>query len=226
MNSRNLFVELKRRNVYKVAVAYVVVAWLLIQAASILFPTFDAPPWAMKVLVALLVLCFPVALILSWAFEITPEGIKLESEIDPKKSIARKTGRKIVGLTIALAIVAAGLFAFQLLRTAAYSHVGGGAPATPTDATSGLALHGESSTGAPARNATDSIAGGRPSIPAKSIAVLPFDSLSRDPDNAYFVEGIQDEILTRLAKIADLKVIARSSTLRFQNKGDLPQIAQ
>jgi TolB-like protein/Tfp pilus assembly protein PilF len=207
MKAANLFAELKRRNVYKVAVAYAVVAWLLIQAASILFPTFDAPPWAMKVLVALLVLCFPVALVLSWAFEITPEGIKLESDIDPKKSIARKTGRKIVGLTIAVAIVAAGLFAFQLLRTSPLSHLEGGAPATPNDVTKGLA-------------------GARPSIPEKSIAVLPFDNLSRDPDNAYFVEGIQDEILTRLAKIADLKVIARSSTLRFQNKGDLPQIAQ
>src|SRR5215471_17993425 len=107
--------ELKRRNVYKVAAAYIVVSWLLIQAASILFPTFDAPLWAMKVLVALLVLCFPVALVLSWAFEITPEGIKLESEIDPKKSIARKTGRKIVGLTIAVAIVAAGLLVFQMV---------------------------------------------------------------------------------------------------------------
>src|SRR5215471_20505021 len=115
MNSRNLFAELKRRNVYKVAVAYVVVAWLLIQAASILFPTFDAPPWAMKVLVALLVLCFPVALVLSWAFEFTPEGINLESEIDPKKSITRKTGRKIVGLTIAMAIIAAGLLVFQMV---------------------------------------------------------------------------------------------------------------
>ena len=109
MNPRDLLAELKRRNVYKVAVAYAVVSWLLIQAASILFPTFDAPSWAMKVFVALLVLCFPVALILSWAFEITPEGIKLESEIDPKKSISKKTGRKIVGLTIAVAIIAAGL---------------------------------------------------------------------------------------------------------------------
>jgi hypothetical protein len=91
MKSGNFFAELKRRNVYKVAVAYAVVSWLLIQAASILFPTFDAPAWAMKVLVALVVLCFPVALVLSWAFEITPEGIKLESEIDPKKSITRTT---------------------------------------------------------------------------------------------------------------------------------------
>lgn len=208
MNPTNFFIELKRRNVYKVAVAYVVVAWLLIQAASILFPTFDAPAWAMKVLVALLVLCFPVALVLSWAFEITPEGIKLESEIDPRKSIARKTGRKIVGLTIATAIVAAGLFAFQLLRTSSLSRVEGGAPATPNDATNGLA-------------------GTRPSIPTKSIAVLPFDNLSRDPDNAYFCEGVQDEILTRLAKVADLKVISRTSTQHFKSAPeDLPQIAK
>jgi serine/threonine-protein kinase len=208
MNSRNIFAELKRRNVYKVAVAYAVVAWLLIQAASILFPTFDAPPWAMKVLVALLVLCFPVALVLSWAFEITPEGIKLESEIDPKTSNTRGTGRKIMGLTIAVAIVAAGLFSFQILRTPAHSPVEGGAPATPSNVASGLA-------------------GARPSISAKSIAVLPFDNLSRDPDNAYFCEGVQDEILTRLAKVADLKVISRTSTQHFKSAPDnLTQIAK
>src|SRR5262252_642815 len=163
MNPKSFFVELKRRNVYKVAVAYAVVAWLLIQGASILFPTFDAPPWAMKVLVALLVLCFPVALVLSWAFEITPEGIKLESEIDPKKSITRKTGRKIVGLTIALAIVAAGLLVFQMVGTDRWA------------VRSGNTNDGRRSAA---------------SLPEKSIAVLPFDNLSRDPDNAYFVEGI------------------------------------
>jgi TolB-like protein/Tfp pilus assembly protein PilF len=108
--------ELKRRNVYKVAVAYAVVSWLLIQAASILFPTFEAPPWVMKVFVAVLILGFPIVLIFSWAFEITPEGIKRESEVEPNKSISRHTGRKIVALTIGLAVVAAGLLAFQLLR--------------------------------------------------------------------------------------------------------------
>ena len=207
MKIDNFFSELKRRNVYKVAVAYAVVAWLLIQAASILFPTFDAPSWAMKVVVGLLVLCFPVALVLSWAFEITPEGIKLESEIDPKRSITRKTGRKIVGLTIALAIVAAGLFAFQLLRTSPLSRVESGVPATLNDAINGLA-------------------GARP-IPEKSIAVLPFENLSRDPDNAYFCEGVQDEILTRLAKVADLKVISRTSTQHFKSAPEnLPEIAK
>src|SRR5262245_8852098 len=205
----SFFSELKRRNVYKIAVAYAVVAWLIIQAASILLPTFEAPAWGMKVVVMLVLLGFPAALVFSWAFEITPEGIKLESEIDPKKSITRKTGRKIVGLTIAVAIVAAGLLVFQMVGRDHNSA-----------AAAGKRLSENAEDGRP-----PAAAGSLP-IPAKSIAVLPFDNLSRDPDNAYFVEGIQDEILTRLAKIADLKVIARSSTLRFQNKGDLPQIAQ
>jgi len=117
MNEKpSFFSELKRRNVYKVAVAYAVVSWLLIQAASIFFPAFDAPPWVMKIFIIVIIFGFPVALIFSWAFEITPEGIKLESEIEPSKSIARRTGRKIVAVTIALAVVAAGLLVYQLVR--------------------------------------------------------------------------------------------------------------
>jgi adenylate cyclase len=116
MKGRNLFTELKRRNVYKVAVAYAVVSWLLIQAASILFPTFEAPPWVMKVFVAVIVLGFPIALVFSWAFEITPEGIKRESEIEAGKSITHHSGRKLVGITILVAVVAIALFVFQLLR--------------------------------------------------------------------------------------------------------------
>src|ERR1051326_8052009 len=111
----NFFAEMKRRNVYKVAVAYAVVAWLLIQAASILFPTFEAPPWVMKVFVAVIVLGFPIALVFSWAFEITPEGIKRESEVAPNQSITRRTGRKIVGITVVIAVIAAGLFVFQMI---------------------------------------------------------------------------------------------------------------
>src|SRR5947209_4084951 len=117
MNLGNFFAELKRRNVYKVAVAYLVVAWLLIQAASIFLPAFDAPPWVMKICIIVLIFGFPIALIFSWAFEITPEGIKLESEIEPNKSMARRTGRKIVAVTIALAVVAAGLFVYQVVRS-------------------------------------------------------------------------------------------------------------
>src|SRR5437773_3284555 len=111
----SIFAELKRRNVYKVAIAYAVVAWLLIQAASIFFPAFDAPPWVMRIFIIVLILGFPVALIFSWAFEITPEGIKLEPEIEPSKSIKRRTGRKIVAITIALAVVGAGLFVYQMV---------------------------------------------------------------------------------------------------------------
>ena len=195
------FAELKRRNVYKVAVAYAVVAWLLIQAASIFFPAFDAPPWVMKIFIIVIIFGFPVALIFSWAFEITPEGIKLESEIEPNKSIKRRTGRKIVAVTIALAVVAAGLFVYQLVRSKATVTPGQDASAARTEAAT--------------------------VAPNKSIAVLPFDNLSRDPDNAYFCEGVQDEILTRLAKVADLKVISRTSTQHFKSAPDnLPQIAK
>jgi adenylate cyclase len=129
----NFFAELKRRNVYKVAVAYAVVSWLLVQAASILLPTFEAPSWVMKVFVALLVLCFPVALIFSWAFEITPEGIKRESEIEAGKSITPHTGRKIVGITIVVAVIATALFVFQLLRPHLTST---GGPSAPVNALS------------------------------------------------------------------------------------------
>src|SRR6266700_4384525 len=94
MNSGNFFAELKRRNVYKVAVAYAIVAWLLIQAASILFPTFEAPPWVMKVFATAVILGFPVALILAWAFEVTPEGIRRAEEVAPRESKTPRAGRK------------------------------------------------------------------------------------------------------------------------------------
>src|SRR5947208_12505811 len=116
MNPKELFGELKRRNVYKVAVAYGVVAWLLIQVATQVFPFFEIPNWAVRLVVLLLILGFPVALILSWTFEITPEGIKREPGASPNESIIRQTGRRIMGLTIIVAVIAAGLLGFQLLR--------------------------------------------------------------------------------------------------------------
>src|SRR3954462_6968476 len=114
----NFFAELKRRNVYKVAVAYAVVSWLLIQIATQVFPFFEIPNWAVRLVVILLILGFPIALVLSWAFEITPEGIKRESEVTPNESIAHHTGRKLVVLTVILAIIAAGLFAYPWLPPA------------------------------------------------------------------------------------------------------------
>src|SRR6266540_1270119 len=194
MKNSNFFSELKRRNVYKVAVAYAVVAWLTIQAASIFLPAFNAPQWAMQIVILILVVGFPIALAFSWAFEITPEGIRRESEVATDQSITHHTGRKIVALTIVLAVIATGLLIFQFVRPRSTS--------TPRQS--------EAAT-----------------VSNKSIAVLPFDNLSGDPQNAYFSEGVQDEILTRLAKIAELKVISRTSTQRFKSApNDLRQIAQ
>src|SRR5438445_6616746 len=193
IKNSNFFSRLKRRNVYKVAVAYAVVAWLTIQAASIFLPAFNAPQWAMQIVILIVVVGFPIALAFSWAFEITPEGIKRESEVQADESITHHTGRKIVALTIVLAVIATGLLIFQFIRA----------------------------------RSTSSLSTNASSITNKSIAVLPFDNLSGDPQNAYFSEGVQDEILTRLAKIAELKVISRTSTQRFKSApNDLRQIAQ
>jgi TolB-like protein/Tfp pilus assembly protein PilF len=199
VNPRNFFAELKRRHVYKVAVAYAVVAWLLIQVATQVFPFFEIPNWAVRLVVLLLILGFPVALILAWAFELTPEGIKRAEDVDPNESITPRTGRKLVGITVALAVIAAGLLAFQLLRS-------------------------KSAATALASKASAAVAA---AVSEKSIAVLPFESLSEDKANTYFAEGIQDEILTKLAKIGALKVISRTSTHGYESKpGNLPDIAK
>jgi len=192
----NFFSELKRRNVYKVAVAYAVVAWLLIQVATQVFPFFEIPNWAVQLVVLVLVIGFPIATVLSWAFEMTPEGIKREAEVDRAKSIPRKAGRKLTALVVLLAALAAGLMVFRFLRSQ---------PALEKEKPTSLAAE----------------------IDSKSIAVLPFENLSEEKANAYFADGIQDEILTRLSKIADLKVISRTSTQRYKSAPEnLPEIAR
>jgi len=190
VNLKNFFSELKRRNVYKVAIAYAVVAWLLIQAASILLPTFETPAWVMKTFVTLILLGFPIALILAWAFELTPEGLKRTEDVDLSKSITRKTGRKLDFLIIAVLLLVIGILLFQRLH-----------PKVSPAVSSSL---------------------------EKSIAVLPFENLSANQENAFFADGVQDEILTDLAKIADLKVISRTSVMQYKNTSsrNLPEIAQ
>src|SRR5437867_6334957 len=113
MDPATFLTELKRRKVYRVAVAYAIVAWLLIQAASILFPTFEAPLWVMKVFVTAVILGFPVALILAWAFELTPEGIRRAEEVAPREAKMPKAGRKWTAIVAAAAVLAAALLAFQ-----------------------------------------------------------------------------------------------------------------
>jgi TolB-like protein/Tfp pilus assembly protein PilF len=189
---RNFFAELKRRHVYKVAVAYAVIAWLLIQAASILFPTFDAPAWVMKVFVTAVALGFPIALTLAWAFEITPEGIVRAENVLPNESLTRRTRRKLTGVIIVLACLGFGFFLFE--------HFRGATPSAARTTDSGLQTIAE------------------PVIEPKSIAVLPFENLSDDKQNAYFADGVQDEILTELARIADLKVISRTSVMQYRSE--------
>src|SRR2546426_10140440 len=115
MNARGFFTELKRRRVYSVAVAYVVVAWLLIQVATQVFPFFGIPNWIVRLVVLLAIIGFPIAVVCAWAFEVTPEGIKLERDID--RRITGKTGRKLTALITVVAALAAGVTTFRLLHS-------------------------------------------------------------------------------------------------------------
>jgi len=193
MNWHNFLAELKRRNVYKAAVAYAVVSWLIIQVATQVFPFFEVPNWAVRLVVMLLILGFPAALIFSWAFEITPEGIKRESEITANESITHQTGRKLLAITAVLAVIAAGLFVYQFIRPK-------NSPASPQAA--GMAQL--------------EVAAGP--IPRKSIAILPFSDLSPNHDQESFSDGMAEEILNALAHIKDLKVVGRASSFFYKGK--------
>ena len=189
MNPKNFLAELKRRNVYKVAIAYAIVAWLLMQIATQVFPFLEIPNWAIRLVIMLIVIGFPIALVIAWAFELTPEGLKRTEFADelPKKSAASR-------VWISVVVVAGSIFV-------------------------GLFFLG--------RYSATSKQSGLTKVPAKSIAVLPFENLSGNPENAYFTDGIQEEILMRLAKIADLKVISRTSTARYKSSPDnLREIAK
>ncbi len=188
MKIDNFFSELKRRNVYKVAVAYGVVAWLLMQVASQIFPFFEIPNWAVRLVVLLLIIGFPIALIIAWAFEATPEGIKRTEAADAAGQ--RSRGGAWIYIVLIGAALSVGLF-FLGRYTAS-------------------------------RKQTESA-----ELPTKSIAVLPFENLSEEKGNAYFADGIQDEILTKLAGIRDLKVISRKSTAKYKSTPeDLKTVAR
>jgi TolB-like protein/Tfp pilus assembly protein PilF len=199
----NFFAELKRRNVYKVAVAYIVAGWALSQGIAQVFPVFDIPNWVIRLIVVLIIIGLPIALVLAWMFELTPQGIKRTETADAMPAATRK--KKHVWIYVVAIGVLLSIGLFFLGR---YSAVNG----APRPASAELRRGEQSETA---------------TVPDKSIAVLPFDNLSRDPDNAYFAEGVQDEILTRLAKIGDLKVISRTSTEKYKSApANLREIAQ
>src|SRR5207253_201616 len=192
----NIFSELKRRNVYKVAAAYAVIGWLLVQGTTQVFLIFEIPNWASRLIVLAIIIGFPIALVIAWAFELTPQGLKRTEDVD----LAAQGNRKshawiyivIVGAAFSIGLIFVGRYTARNTAGAART---------------------EASTGS--------------SIPQKSIAVLPFENLSDDKGAAYFADGIQDEILTKLASIADLKVISRTSTAKYKSKPeDLRTVSQ
>ena len=189
MNPKTFFGELKRRNVYKVAIAYAIVGWLLIQVATQVFPFFEIPNWVIRLVVLTIMIGFPIAVIIAWAFELTPQGLKRTEAAD--RELAKPTRKKIWLYVVVIgAALSVGLF-FIGRHTLRNQQVG--------------------------------LAG----APAKSIAILPFENLSEEKANAYFAEGVQNEILTKLAAVRDLKVISRTSTAKYQSRPDnLKTVAQ
>jgi TolB-like protein/Tfp pilus assembly protein PilF len=179
VNPKTFFGELKRRNVYKVAVAYIVAGWALAQGFAQVLPVFSVPNWVIQLLVLLVILGLPVALGLAWAFELTPEGLKRTEEVDPVAAAAQKK-RTWIYVVIVGALVSIGLFFLGRYSAAPTQHV-----------------------------AVDT--------PVKSIAVLPFENLSDDKQNTYFADGVQDQILTNLGRVSDLKVISHTTVRQYKS---------
>jgi len=216
----NLFAELRRRNVFRVAGVYAVAGWLLAQAAVLIEAPLSLPSWFDTLVLVILLLGFPVALILAWAFEMTPEGVKLTANVPEGESIAPKTGRKLDYAILAGIGLVAALFVAGRLMPAPFV-----TPGAPQDvAVGGAAQHAPSeAASAPGAFSKDAK---RAPPPAASIAVLPFTDLSPGKDQEYFSDGIAEEILNVLARIEGLKVASRTSSFQFRETArGIPAIA-
>ncbi|MEJ2534175.1 MAG: adenylyl cyclase, partial [Gammaproteobacteria bacterium] len=199
----NLFGELKRRNVFRVGIAYVLLGWVVMQAADFALDLIDAPNWIIQVFFIAGLVGLPFALFFAWAFEVTPEGIKREAEVDRSASITPTTGRKldraiIVFLALAVALLLGDRF-FMSGSTEAAPRVASPAPAAPGQE--------------PAAQEPEDQA---PTDPKKSVAVLAFENMSPDAENEYFADGVSEEILNVLADLPELRVIARTSAFSFK----------
>ncbi len=205
----SFFAELKRRNVVRVGVLYIVASWLILQVADVLFDAMELPSTWMRLILAILILCFPLALIFAWVFEMTPEGIKRERDIDRSQSVTPQTGAKINTLIVVLLMLAiAAVVVDRLIPETAIAP--GIETATVDEPT------------APVNEAADAAGDDPVVLPGttteeKSVAVLPFVNRSANESDIYFVDGIHDDILTQLARIGDLKVISRTSVEKFRN---------
>lgn len=202
----SLYSELKRRNVFRVSLAYLVGAWLIAQVVQLAADSFDAPGWIMKMLIVVLVLGFPAILFFSWAYELTPDGLRRESEVHVDQKISHKTARRMDLLTIVLVLLAAGLVLWDRVSPTAVVAPDRSAVAQP-------AVKGQS---AEAGAVTD-----------HSIAVLPFVNMSDDPENEYFADGLSEELLNRLAQLPELRVAGRTSSFEYKGQNrDLREIAR
>lgn len=209
----SLLEELKRRNVFKVGIAYVVIAWLVTQVLQVVLESFGSPDWVMKTVLVLMGVGLIFALFFAWAFELTSEGIKRESDVDRSQSITNQTGRKLNQTTTVILVLALGYFIFDKFVLDPSRDV------AMVDAATQLAVEqstAEQENPPPAAAETD-----------KSIAVLPFVNMSGDQENEYFSDGLTEELLNALARINELKVTGRTSSFAFKGKNtDLREIGK
>lgn len=199
----SFFDELKRRNVFKVGVAYVIVAWLLIQIVATVFPILALPDWTVRFITIVIIIGFPIAIFLAWAYELTPEGIKPTQSVDPEESITKSTGQKLNYIIIslmALAIVFLVIDNYVLVEKGSVESV---------EKTKAQPVSKQTP---PKEKATKLL-----NILPNSVAVLPFENMSPDKNNAYFAAGLHEEILNQLAKLKNLNVIARTTMLHYAN---------
>jgi TolB-like protein len=200
----SLFSELKRRNVFRVAIAYLALAWLLTEVAGTLFPVFGIPDWGVRFVVVVLALGFLPTLVFSWVYELTPEGLKREREVARKASITHRTARRLDLFTIGLIVVA---LAFLLADRVWLTPTLEDRSASPPEVGSDVAY-------------TAGAEKAEPQFPPNSIAVLPFVNMSEDAGNEYFSDGISEEILNALAQVRELKVAGRTSSFAFKGQSD------
>jgi TolB-like protein/Flp pilus assembly protein TadD len=207
----SFFNELKRRNVFRVGVAYIVVAWLVAQVLQLVFESFGTPDWVMKTVLVLLAMGLPLTLFFAWAFEMTPEGLKREHEVDRSQSIASQTGKKLNLTIITVMALALAYFAFDKFVIAERRN------AVSTESVA------ETTHIAAPQVVTSAVT----TEPENSIAVLPFVNMSSDEEQEYFSDGLSEELLNLLAKIPELKVASRSSSFQFKGeKIDITEVAQ
>jgi TolB-like protein len=239
-----LFEELKRRNVFRVGIAYVVTAWLILQVADIVLDNTAAPAWVMHVIMLLLALGFPLAVLFAWAFELTPEGLKKEKDVDRTQSITHQTGHKLDRTIIVVLALALGWFAWDRFADKGPEPVSvggrsaekgsepvsvGGRSAADSRAERAPT---ESESASTEKSAADSRAERAPTEsestpPEKSIAVLPFVNMSNDPDQEFFSDGISEELLNVLAQYPGVRVAARTSSFQFKGQNqDVSEIAR